>query len=324
MKTYLIRRLLQMIPLFFGITIVSFSIVHLAPGSPVDLLAGDPNITPEDIARMEEALGLNRPIHIRYFEWVGDMVKGDFGNSFRQGKAVSALILERLPNTMILNIFALLISLSVSIPVGIFSAIRQYSLADYLATFLAFFGVAMPNFWLALLLLYLFWVRLQILPGSGRGTYGWTVESVGWHWYFIDRAKHMILPVFVLSVSTMASFTRFVRTSMLQVIREDYVRTARAKGLSERVVIYKHALRNAMIPLVTILAMSIPGLIGGSVVIEQIFSWPGVGSLSFNSVMGRDYNVVMAFNTITAMLTLVFMLLADIAYVAVDPRIRFD
>ncbi len=312
-----------MVPLFFGITLVSFTVVHLAPGNPIQLMI-DPNMSQQDIERLEEQFGFNDPIHVRYFKWAGQLVRLNFGKSFRQGRDVGGLILERLPNTMLLNFLALVFSLMVSIPVGIFSAIKQYSIADYIATFLAFFGVAMPTFWLALLLLYLFWVRLGWLPGSGRGTYGWDLDAVGLFWYIYDRARYLILPVFVSSVGTMAFFTRYVRTSMLQVIREDYVRTARAKGLSERVVIYKHALRNAMIPLVTILAMAIPGLISGSVVIEQIFSWPGVGSLTFNSVMQRDYSVVMAFNTIAAVLTLIFMLVADIAYVMVDPRIRFD
>ncbi|WP_350344393.1 ABC transporter permease [Proteinivorax tanatarense] len=323
MSTYILRRLLQMIPVFIGITIVSFSIVHLAPGSPIDIMAS-PETHPDDLARLEELWGLNDPVYVQYGRWFKSFVTGDFGRSFRTGEPVLEILLARLPNTIQLNLFSLIFALVIAIPVGIFSALRQYSVGDYIATFLTFFGIAMPNFWFALLLLYLFYIRLEWLPGMQMRTIGVSTETHGLFVVLVDRIRHLILPTIVMGTHSMASFTRYMRASMLQVIREDYIRTARAKGLSERVVIYKHALRNGMIPLVTILTFTIPSLLAGSVVIEQIFSWPGVGRTVFQAIGQRDYNIVMAFNTVMATLTMVFMLLADIAYVVVDPRIRFD
>ncbi|WP_353892665.1 ABC transporter permease [Proteinivorax hydrogeniformans] len=323
MSTYILRRLLQMIPVFIGITIVSFSIVHLAPGSPIDLFTG-PDTHPDELARLQELWGLNDPVYVQYGRWFSSFITGDLGRSFRTGDTVLNMLVSRLPNTIQLNVFSLVFALAVSIPVGIFSALRQYSIADYVATFITFFGIAMPNFWYALLLIYLFYIKLEWLPGMQMRTIGISVETHGYYWVIVDRIRHLILPTIVMGTSAMASFTRYMRASMLQVIREDYVRTARAKGLSERVVIYKHALRNSMIPLVTILTFTIPSLLAGSVVIETIFSWPGVGRTVFQAIGQRDYNIVMAFNTVMATLTLVFMLIADIAYVVVDPRIRFD
>lgn len=323
MRTYLIKRFLQMIPLLIGISIISFSIMHLAPGGPLDLMIS-PDLTPEDMARMQERFGLNDPVHIQYFRWAGELLRGNFGISFRTGRPVIDMIMARLPHTILLNVCVMIFSLSFAIPIGVLSAVKQYSIMDTIATFVAFFGISMPNFWLGMLMIYLFAVRLGWLPTSGASTYRWTVETVGLFWVIIDRAKYLIMPTIVLGTSQMAFLTRYMRSSMLQVIREDYVRTARAKGLSERVVVYKHAMRNALIPIVTIMALMIPGLLGGSVITETIFSWPGVGLLSFNAILQRDYPIVLAFNVIGAVLTLVFMLVADILYVLVDPRIRFD
>lgn len=323
MRTYLIRRFIQMIPLLLGISIISFSVMHLAPGGPLDLMIS-PDLTPEDIARMQERFGLNEPVHVQYVKWFSQILQGNFGTSFRTGRPVIDMILARLPRTIQLNVAVMIFSLVLAIPIGVLSAVRQYSAMDMIATFIAFFGISMPNFWLGMLMMYLFAVRLGWLPTSGASTYRWTIETVGVFWVLIDRAKYMIMPVFVLGTSQMAFLTRYMRSSMLQVIREDYVRTARAKGLAERVVVYKHAMRNALIPIVTIMALMVPGLLGGSVIIETIFSWPGVGLLSFNAILQRDYPIVLAFNTIGAVLTLFFMIVADILYVIVDPRIRFD
>lgn len=323
MRTYLLRRFLQMIPLFIGITIISFSIMYLAPGGPMSLMIS-PELTPEDTARMEEKFGLNDPAHIQYFRWAGQLLQGNFGISFRSGRRVIDLIAARLPNTILLNACVMIFSLGLAIPIGVLSAIKQYSIIDTLATFFAFCGISMPNFWLGMLMIYLFAVKLRWLPTSGASTYKWSVETVGLFWFLVDRLKYLIMPVIVLGTSQMAGLTRYMRSSMLQVIREDYVRTARAKGLAERTVIYKHAMRNALIPIVTIMAMMIPALLGGSVITETIFSWPGVGRMSFNGILERDYPIVLAFNVIGAVMTLVFMLVADILYVLVDPRIRFD
>lgn len=332
MSRYLIRRLLQMIPLIVGLSVIMFLLLALAPGDPVDLLIfGNPQIRAEDIVRLKHFYGLDQPMYIRYFKWLGAAVlHGDLGYSRTYKTPVAALIGARVSNSLWLTVPAFFLALLVAVPVGINSALHQYSARDYVATFLTFFGVSIPAFWFGIMMIYLFavwhpwtlfpalaWLRL---PAGGFSSTGVTsgVEV------YIDRLQYMILPVVVLSALFMASYTRYTRSSMLEVVRQDYVRTARAKGLSSAVVINKHALKNALIPLVTIVALSIPGLFAGAPLTETVFGWPGIGQLFVASVQAADFAVAQGIIMLLAALVIVFNLLADVAYALLDPRIRYD
>jgi len=325
-RTYIIRRTLQMIPLLIGITVISFSIMHLAPGGPIGILGGEGNeqLDVQQIERLRAKYGLDKPIPVQYVVWLGNLIKGDFGISFAEHRPVLEIIAERLPNTLYLNLVVLILSYALAIPIGVASALRQYSPFDMTVTTLAFWGRAMPNFWLALLLIFAFAIRIDWIPTSGMATYGVRAAEEGFLAVLIDRLRYLLLPVIVLVTSRMTGLTRYMRSSMLEVIREDYIRTARAKGLSERIVIYRHALRNALLPIVTLAGFTLSALFSGSVIIEHIFSWPGLGSLSIRAIWQRDYSVVMAFNTIGAFLTILGLFLSDLAYGLVDPRIRYD
>ncbi len=317
MQKYIIRRLFQAVPLLIGITMISFFIIHLAPGGPAHVMIS-PEASPADIARIERALGLDRPIHVQYLMWVGRLLKGDFGRSFLDGQEVAVKIRERLPNTLMLTVVSFTLALCLAIPVGILSAVRQYSLLDNVATFIAFIGVSLPAFWFGLMLMLVFSVHFKLLPSHGLSTYGMAFNL----W---DRIRHLIMPVTVLGYSgTVALYMRHTRSSMLEVIRQDYVRTARSKGLSERVVIYKHALRNALIPIITMFGLSLPGFFSGALITENLFAIPGIGRLALQSVFTRDYNVIMAINLIAASLVVAGNLVADILYATVDPRIRYN
>ena len=323
MLWYALRRLVLAVPLLVGITFISFAVIHLAPGEPVDLQAGNMNAKSSAQARqlLREMYGLDQPIAVQYWNWLGRLARLDFGRSFApDGRPVLHKIGERLPVTLMLNIVELLIIVALAIPIGMASATRQYSLFDKVTTVFVFVGFATPDFWLALLLMILFGVELGWLPISGLRSLNWEYMS-GWrqHWDFLS---HLVLPILVATFGGLAGFSRYMRQSMLEVIRQDYIQSARAKGLSERVVIGKHALRNAMLPLVTILGLSLPGLIGGSVIVESIFAIPGMGQLMVQAVFERDYPVIMGNLVIVAVITLVANLLADIAYGVVDPRIR--
>ncbi len=322
MLRYLSRRLLQMIPLLIGITIISFAVIHLAPGEPTDLVTDlQPKVSAQAAERLRHLYGLDRPLHIQYLDWLRRLVKLDMGRSFLDNRLVSLKILERLPITITINVLSLLLIIIVALPIGIVSATRQYSLFDRASTLFVFLGFATPTFWLALLLMILFGIKLGWLPISGLRSLSAASFSFGGR--LLDMAKHLILPVFVSAFGGLASFSRYMRSNMLEVIHQDYVRTARAKGLSERAVIYKHALRNALLPIVTILGLSVPALIGGSVIFESIFAIPGMGRLFYESVMARDYPVIMGGLVIGAILTLLGNLIADITYAYVDPRIRY-
>ncbi len=323
MAKYVVRRLLQMIPLLLGISIINFAIMHLAPGDPVLLLA-ERNATPEEIARIRALYGLDAPIYEQYFRWLGQILRGNFGKSFVDGRPVTAHIMERLPYTLYLNFIVMIIIYALAIPIGNISALRQYSWFDHVVTFFAFLGQALPSFWFALMLIYAIGIKAKWLPITGVGTIGVSLKTHSLMTVFADRAKHLILPVTVISLGSMAGITRYMRSSMLEVIRQDYVRTARAKGLPERVVIRKHALRNALLPIVTLLGMELPILFSGSVIIETIFSWPGLGLLSMRAVFQRDYMIVMALNMIGAVLMVLGNFLSDILYVLVDPRIKYS
>ena len=316
MISYIIRRCLMAIPLLFGITVLSFAIIQMAPGGPTSLMM-DPNISKEDMKKFEERYGLNDPIHEQYFTWVSNMAKGDFGESLiRRGVPVSEMIMNRLPNTLLLMIVSTVLAVIVAIPFGVISARKQYSLTDYTVTVTSFLGLATPNFWIGLVLIMVFAVQLQWLPTGG-------VATLNADFSILDRIHHLIMPAFVLATADMAGLTRYTRSSMLEVLKQDYMRTARAKGLKENKVTYKHGLRNGLIPVITIFGLMLPGFIGGSVVVEKIFAWPGIGLLFFDSAFQRDYPVIMALTVISAVFVVIGNLVADILYAIFDPRIEY-
>jgi len=284
-------------------------------------MAMNPKVGKEARERLKQFYGLDRPLHEQYFDWVGKLVRLDLGRSFSSdNRPVIDKIKERLPVTISLNLIALVLEFGLAIPIGIMAAVHRDALIDKGITVFVFLGFAVPTFWLALLLMYLFGVKLNWLPVSGLHSLG--SENYGTVSYLWDMARHLIMPVMVASFGSLAGLSRYMRSSMLNVINQDYITTARAKGLSERVVIYKHALRNALLPLITLAGFSIPGLIGGSVIFETIFSIPGMGQLFFQGVMSRDYPVVMGILVIGAFLTLLGNLVADLCYALADPRIR--
>lgn len=321
MHRYLAKRILQMIPLLLGISLVSFFIVNLAPGGPLAAIGADES--PEMIERLTEEYGLNEPLYIQYGKWLSHVVRGDFGRSLVQRRPVSIMIAERLPNTLYLNVITISLAYLIAMPLGIISAVRRYSFVDNFITVIAFGGLAMPNFWLAFLLIYIFALPLG-WPLSGISTYGIDLQTWGWISVVGDRLKYLLMPTIVLVTASMASITRYMRGSMLEVLNEDYIRTARAKGLSQQKVIYKHAVRNALLPVVTLAGYILPNLFSGTVITEQIFAWPGVGLLAYRAVLERDYPVIMAFNMIGATLTVVSFLIVDLIYVQIDPRIKYD
>ncbi len=321
MLEYIARRLLFMIPLLLGITIITFVIIHLSPGGPADMLIGlSPKVSAEAKARLHSLYGLDKPIHVQYWLWLSRIVRFDFGESFKDGRLVIIKVLERLPATLLLNVLSLLLIFFIALPIGIISAVRQDSFLDKGMTIFVFLGFSVPAFWLALLLMLLFGVVLGWLPISGMHSVNFPYFSLwGKLW---DLIKHLILPVFVSAFGGLAYLSRYSRTSMLEVLRQDYIRTARAKGVPENKVIYKHALRNALIPIITLLGLSLPALIGGGFIFETIFAWPGMGRLGYQAIMSRDYPVIMGVGVIAALLTLSGNLIADITYAFVDPRIR--
>ena len=322
MGFYLIKRLGLMVPLLIGITIISFGVIHLAPGSPIDMATDlNPKASAEVKERMRSLYGLDKPLYVQYWTWVSRLAVLDFGVSFSQdGRKVIDKISERLPITISLNILSLIIILLVAIPIGVLSATYQGSIFDKVMGVIVFIGFATPSFWLALLLMILFGVHLGWLPISGLKSLNYEYLPASAQLW--DRISHLILPVFISASGGLAGLSRYMRSNMLEVIRQDYITTARAKGLSQKTVIFKHALRNALLPVITILGLSIPGLIGGSVISETIFAIPGMGQLLYLSVMARDYPVIMGNLVIVAVLTLVGNLIADLSYALADPRIR--
>jgi peptide/nickel transport system permease protein len=322
MLLFALRRLVLSIPLLIGITFISFLVISLAPGGPLDFLTPeDPNASAEVKQRLIQEFGLDQPVYVQYWRWFTRVVRLDFGRTFLpDGKPVLTKIGERLPITLALNVIEMAIIVGFAVPIGVLSATRQYSLYDKVTTIFVFVGFATPDFWLALLLMFLFGVQLGWLPISGIRSLSWEYLPF-WRQQW-DLAGHLILPIVVATFGGLAGFSRYMRQSMLEVVRQDYIQTARAKGLSEQAVIGKHALRNALLPVVTILGLSLPGLIGGSVIIESIFAIPGMGQLMVQSVFSRDYPVVMGNLVIVSVLTLVANLVADVAYGLVDPRIR--
>lgn len=316
MFQYIIRRIIIAIPVLIGVTIFNFFIIKLAPGNPVDMFV-NPNMSAADIEAKKEALGLNDPLWEQYGRWVLNLLQGDFGYSFATYEPVMSNIADRIGPTLLLMGTALIIAYLIAIPVGIISATKQYSFIDYLTTTFSFFGISVPSFFLGLGGIYLFAIVFPILPSGGMTTLG----SEGG---FVDTFRHLILPALVLGTGIAGSMVRYVRSSMLEVLGQDYLRTARAKGLRDFIVNNKHALRNALIPIVTIIGLEIPLLIGGAVVTEQIFQWPGLGQLTIQSIGSRDYPVLMALNFIAAFTVLFSNLLTDIMYSVVDPRIKYN
>lgn len=311
-----------MIPLLFGITIISFAMMHLAPGEPaVTGQEFNPKVSAQDIERLRSYYGLDKPLHEQYWNWLKQIVTLDFGKSFSaDGRAVMDKISERIPVTLWINALAMLLIITIAIPIGIASAVRRDSLFDKGMTILVFIGFAIPSFWLGLLLMITLGVNQQLLPISGLHDYNWTQMS---YWQQqVDLLEHLILPVFISAIGGLAGMSRFMRTGMLEVIRADYITTARAMGLPEGTIRYRLALKNALLPIITLLGLSIPGLIGGSVIVEQLFSLPGMGLLFFEAVLSRDYPLVMGITVIGAVLTLLGNLIADLAYAWADPRIR--
>lgn len=319
MGRYALRRLVQLIPLVIGITMVTFLLANLAPGSPIADLELDPTIQPQDRERIERSLGLDQPVHIRYVQWLSHVVRGDLGLSLSNYRPVTEVILEKLPNTLVLTVTALLMALAFSIPVGIYSALRRNSWFDQVATIGSVAGFAMPTFWLGLMMIIIFSVKfrawgLPSLPSGGVMTIG--------DGSLADRIEHLILPATTLAIVQTAAWTRYIRSQMIEVLQQDYIRTARGKGLRTWTVVTRHGLRNAILPMVTLLALDLPTLFSGSVIIEQIFTWNGVGRLIIDSVQKRDYTVVMGTTLFIAVLVVVANLLADILYGVVDPRVR--
>lgn len=310
-----------MVPLIFGITLITFTVIHLAPGDPVEVeMEMSLKASAQARENLKKLYGLDKPLHIQYLEWLERFVKLDFGKSFVDGKRVIDKIKERIPITLIINLLSLSLIILIAIPIGVLSATKQYSLFDKVTTLFVFIGFSTPTFWLALILMIIFGVNLGILPISGIQSIDVTGMSPMER--IMDWIKHLILPVGISAFGGIAGLSRYSRSSMLEVIRQDYIRTARAKGLKESDVIIRHAMRNALLPIVTILGLSIPGLIGGSVIFETIFAIPGMGQLFYSSAMARDYPTIMGILTIGAILTLIGNLIADISYAMVDPRIR--
>ena len=321
MLLYVTRRLLQLLPLLLVISALIFGLLYAMPGDPLYRMLQDVPLRPEDYARLRKLYGFDDPFYVQYWKWLWQLIQLNPGYSREYGQPVFDLIWPALKNTLVLTILAVAIGKSVAILLGIFSAVRQYSLGDYLLTGLTFIAYSVPGFWLGLMLIIVFSVKLGWLPTSGIVSTDLTPGS--WE-ASIDWLKHLILPVAVLAISEIIQVQRFMRSSMLEVLRQDYLTTARAKGLSEGTVVGRHALKNALIPVVTIIAVTMPRVVGGSTVIETVFAYPGMGRLLYTSIMGNDYVVAMTVVMIIAVTVVFFNLLADIIYGWLDPRIRYQ
>ncbi len=318
MSKYLFRRILILIPALLGISLVLFTILALAPGDPFEELATNPNVPPEVRMNLRAQFGLDDPIAVRYVRWVTAMVKGDWGFSFTSRINVSTLIMQRLPTTLFVLGTAQLLALLVALPIGVYSAVRPYSIFDQLVTTFAFIGFSLPTFFTGLLFILFFSIYLDWLPFIYRAD----ISATGWRWAW-EMARQAVMPIAVLGLFQGASMTRFVRSAVLEVIRLDYVNTARSKGLSERMTILKHVVRNALIPVVTLVALQIPGIFTGAVITEQIFRVPGIGSLLISAILSNDTPVVMSITFVFAALVLLFNLIADVVYCWLDPRISY-
>lgn len=317
MRTYIIRRLIYAIPTLVGISVIVFLITRLSPGDPIRLYTfGALDITEEDIQGLRDYYGLNKPLYEQYVSWLLQVVQGDFGMSLQYNRPALPLLLERLPATLQLAVAALVLQLAIGVPLGVISALKRGTWIDNVIRFFGVIGHAIPTFWLGLLMIILFAVILRLLPSQGVLTVGHDVWDIG------DRIKHIIMPSFVLALAGIANYSRYLRTETLDVINQDYVRTAHAKGLPERTVVYVHALRNALIPMVTALGGLLAALVSGALVVEQIFTWPGVGQFTYAAARSKDYPVIMAGVMVASTLLVASYLLRDIMYAVVDPRIK--
>lgn len=315
MGKYILKRILIAIPVLIGITLIDYAIMCLA-GSPLEMLKG-PRISDAALQAKEIAAGLDKPLIVQYFVWLWQLLQGNLGYSMKSYEPVSAMIGSHIGPTLLLMGASLALSLLIAVPAGIYSAVKQYSKGDYAVVTASFIGSSIPSFFLALILIYIFTVKLGILPSGGMNTLGMD-GSVA------DTIRHMVLPVTVLAVSLAGSNIRYIRSSFLEILQQDYLRTARAKGIGYKRVIWKHAMRNALLPIVTIIGMQIPMLFGGAVIIEQVFSWPGLGLMTMTAIMGRDYPVIMGVCLLSAVVVLVSNLITDILYALVDPTIQLN
>ena len=321
MTGFILKRALLAIPTLLGASTLIFFLMHAAPGDPTSMYIR-PDIDPAVIEQMRKNLGLDQPVHVQYVKWVSSFAQGRFGYSFSQKRPIADIIKDTLPNTLLLSGVAMLIIFTVGVLIGTVQAVRQYSLVDNFATVIAFFFYSMPSFWFGLMLILLLSYKLQWLPASQMTSVNYEFLPAGEQW--IDRLKHLLMPALALGIGAAAGVARYMRSGMLEQIHQDYVRTARAKGLSERVVIFKHAMRNALIPIITLLGLYFPFLVGGSVLIETIFAWPGMGRLIITAIFQRDYPVVLASAFVISIMVVVGNLIADILYSIVDPRVRVE
>ena len=327
MGAYILRRLIGAIPLLLGIATIIFFVLNLAPGDPTSFYF-NPNVPPEIIEQMRRNLGLDQPLYIQYFRWLTSFVTGDFGHSLAQSRPVSDIVFEALPNTLMFTGIALVLVFVIGMFIGVLQAVKQYSIFDSTSSVVSLFFYSMPSFWLALMFVLVFSLKAHVwgwpiaLPATGMMSVDYefmtTGEKIG------DRIAHMILPVGTLTLALAAGVARYMRGQMLEVIRQDYIRTARAKGLPERTVIMKHALRNSMLPVITLLGLYLPFLFSGTVFVEVIFAWPGMGRIIFDAIFQRDYPLVMATSFVFAVMVVLGNLLADVLYAVADPRIRYE
>lgn len=315
MWSYLLRRALLAIPMLLAISFVSFAFMQSVPGGPLAIYANNPNVRAEDLARLEKQLGLDQPMPVQYAIWLRNLATGDWGRSLASGLPVTQMISERIGNTFYLMGAAFILTLLIAIPIGVLSAVKRYSFFDHAATLFSFLGFSVPIFWLGLVAIIVFAVWLRWLPAGG-------MRTINAEFSFMDRLRYLILPAALMAFHSAAQYSRYVRAAMLEVIRQDYITAARAKGLSERAVIYRHALGNALIPLITVIALDLPALFSGALLIETVFAWPGMGRLFWNSATRFDYPVLMGIIITTALLVIACNLVADMLYAIADPRVR--
>ena len=306
MHIYIFKRIIQVIPVLILVTLITFSLVHLTPGDPAIMRAGE-DATAEQVESIRESMGLNRPVHMQYLNWIGGLFRGDLGYSLQDGRPVFITLIRRLPATIQLVIASFIVSIGIGIPIGILSAVKQNTFADSFARIFALLGLSMPNFWIGLMLMLLLSYRLRLLPASGSGS-----------------MLHLIMPAIALGLPAAGVITRLTRSSMLEVLKEDYIRTAQSKGLKNQTVIYKHALKNAMLPVITVIGIQLGSRLGGSVIIESVFAYPGIGRFAYLRLLARDYPMIMGNLLIFAFIFILINLLTDILYGFIEPRIRYE
>ena len=316
MLKYVFKRLLYAVPVFLGITFAVYVLINLAPGGPLSILASSGEMSLGDLEALKISLGLDKPIIVRYFMWLGELFRGDMGISYRTSQEVSLMVAQRIKPSLMLTGVGILGAILIGVPLGIISAYKPNSIWDHISTFVAFIGASVPNFFLSLLLIYVLAVKLKLFPTSGMYSAG-SGNDIG------DLLKHLALPAFVCGIQPIGNYIKQTKSSVLEVLNEEYIKTARSKGLTNVVIVLKHAFRNALIPIVTTISLSIPFLIGGAVVTEQIFAWPGIGSLMITAITSRDYPVIMGVAVLICIVVLVANLILDLIYAALDPRIKF-